>query len=221
MIILHHCVGARSFRALWTLEELQIPYELAMQPFPPRVHAPRYLEENPLGTIPLFQDGAVRMTESAAICQYLAERYGAGALSVPSADPAYGTYLNYLSFGESTLTFPQTLVLRYGRYETPKRRSEQVVQDYTRWFFARLKAFDTFVSNRTYICGERFTCADISVGYALLLADYLQLSGSFRPATAAYWQRLRDRAAFQKASAVEIAAAAAQGVPATPAPLVG
>ena len=220
MIVLHHCVGARSFRVLWTLEELELPYELVMLPFPPRVHVPQYLEINPAGTVPTLNDGDVRMTESVAICQYLAERYGDKALTVASDDPAYAPYLNYLSFGEATLTFPQTLILRYGRYESPERRSPQVVEDYTRWFFARLKSFDTFIAGRTFVCGDRFTVADISIGYALLLADYLQLSASFRPATTAYWRRLRERPAFLRASAVEIDTAVAQRVQATPAPLV-
>ena len=39
MITLYHCEGARSFRPLWTLEELGVPYELKMLPFPPRVLA--------------------------------------------------------------------------------------------------------------------------------------------------------------------------------------
>ncbi|MDO9714321.1 glutathione S-transferase N-terminal domain-containing protein [Paracraurococcus sp. LOR1-02] len=71
MIVLHHCSDARFLRPLWTLEETGLPYELHMLPFPPRAAAPDYLAINPLGTIPLLEDGAVRMTESAAICHYL------------------------------------------------------------------------------------------------------------------------------------------------------
>jgi len=67
MIVLHHCSDARSFRPLWALEELELPYELRMLPFPPRVLAKPYLAENPLGTIPLLVDGETRMTESAAM----------------------------------------------------------------------------------------------------------------------------------------------------------
>ena len=69
---LHHCVSARSFRALWMLEELQLPYTLHMLPFPPRVLQRSYLELNPLGTVPLLRHGEARLTESAAICEYLA-----------------------------------------------------------------------------------------------------------------------------------------------------
>lgn len=67
MINLYHCVDARSFRVLWTLEEIGLPYELTVLPFPPRVLAPGYKKINPLGTIPLLLDGATRMTESVAI----------------------------------------------------------------------------------------------------------------------------------------------------------
>lgn len=60
---LHHCVSARSFRALWMLEELQLPYTLHMLPFPPRVRQRSYLELNPLGTVPLLRHGEARLTE--------------------------------------------------------------------------------------------------------------------------------------------------------------
>jgi len=57
VITLYHCAAARSFRPLWTLEELGLPYELKMLPFPPRVFAKEYLGLNPLGTVPLLLDG--------------------------------------------------------------------------------------------------------------------------------------------------------------------
>ena len=103
--------------ALWALEEVGAPYRLEILPFPPRYLAREYLQINPLGTIPLMIDGDVRMTESAAICQYLAERYAGPPLAVRPDEPGYGAYLNALHFGEATLTFPQTIVLRY----TPPR----------------------------------------------------------------------------------------------------
>ena len=129
MITLYHCASARSFRPLWTLEELGLAYELKMLPFPPRVLAPDYLAVNPLGTIPTLFDGEMRMTESAAICQYLATRYGPSPLAVAPDEKDYGPFLNWLHFGEATLTFPQTLVLRYGQLEAPERRLPQAVED--------------------------------------------------------------------------------------------
>ena len=94
MLHLHHCVSARSFRPLWMLEELQLPYTLHMLPFPPRALARSFLELNPLGTVPLLVQGKapneVRMTESAAMCQYLAATHPDAGLDVAPTHPAYG-----------------------------------------------------------------------------------------------------------------------------------
>lgn len=202
MVTLWHCADARSFRALWALEELSLPYELKLLPFPPRVLSPEYLQVNPLGTIPFFVDGATRMTESSAIVQYLAVKHG-GPLLVEPADPAYGAWLNWLYLGEATLTFPQTLVLRYTRLEPEERRNPQVAEDYARWFMARLRAVDAALQDAEHLCAGRFTAADISVGYALLLAETLGLSERFSPTVAAYWARLQARDGFKRAKAAQ------------------
>jgi glutathione S-transferase len=104
------------------LEELALDYRLVMLPFPPRVLAKAYREINPLGTIPFLIDGETRMSESAAMVQYLIARYGPGEIGVEPDDPVYGAYLNFLHQGEATLTFPQTLVLRYSLQEPAERR---------------------------------------------------------------------------------------------------
>ena len=213
MIILHHCVNARSFRPLWTLEELGLDYKLCMLPFPPRERRRDFLATNPLGTVPAFLDGETRMMESAAICQYLVTRHGPTPLNVEPDEPAYGAFLNWLHFGEATLTFPQTIVLRYSRFETPGRRLPQAVADYTRWFLARLRAVDAAVLSADHLCASRFTAADVSVGYALMLAEDLDLSERFSPAVARYWQRLKSREAFKRATKRQQAAAIEQGVP--------
>lgn len=218
MITLYHCISARSFRPLWLLEEMQLPYELKVLPFPPRVQAREYLEVNPLGTVPAFFDGATRMTESVAICQYLAARYGPTPLQVDSDEADFGAFLNYLHFGEATLTFPQTLILRYGRFEPEARRAPQVVEDYTKWFLARLRSLDAVLADAEFLCAGRFTAADISVGYALMLADQIELQPRFTPAVLAYWERLRNRPAFQRTLAAQDRAAREQGV--SPAPAV-
>ena len=212
MIQLYHCADARSFRPLWTLEEMGLDYELKMLPFPPRVLAKDYLALNPLGTIPLLLDGETRMTESAAICQYLVTRHGPSPLAVGVDEPAYGAFLNALHFGEATLTFPQTLVLRYTRLEPKERRLPQAAEDYRKWFLARLRAVDAVVADSEWLCAGRFTAADISVGYALLLANTLGISDAFSEPVKAYWARLQARDGFQRAKAAQVKAAAEQGV---------
>ena len=220
MITLYHCISARSFRALWMLEELGVPYALKMLPFPPRVLARDFLELNPRGTVPLMIDGDTRMTESAAICEYLATRFSCGAMSVESHEANFGAYLNYLHLGEATLTFPQTLVLRYSHFEPPERLQPQVVEDYSKWFVARLRTLEPTLEREDFLCARRFTAADVSVGYALLLAEYLRLNERFTPGVARYWQRLRARDGFMRAMAAQEQAAIAQGVSTVPAAAV-
>ena len=211
-IHLYHCISARSFRPLWTLEELGLDYELHMLPFPPRVHHKPYFEHNPLGTVPLLIDGDTRMSESAAICQYLAARHGPGTLDVGAHEADFGAYLNYLHFGEATLTFPQALVLRYRHFEAAERRQPQVAQDYEKWFLARLRGLETALAGADTLCANRFTAADISVGYALLLAQHLDLAEQFTPAVNAYWQRLQARDGYRRAQQRQLDAAIEQGV---------
>jgi len=214
--VLYHCVAARSFRPLWALEELGLAYTLRVMPFPPRAHVKTWKQENPLDTIPLYVEGEVRMTESAAIIQYLADLHSPGGLAVAPHEAAYGCYLNFLHFGEATLTFPQTLVLRYTLLEPPERRVPQVVDDYRAWFLARLRTLEPRLTAQEYLCAGRFTAADISVGYALLMAKHLGLAGEFTPAVAAYGKRLEARPAYAAALEAEIRAAVAQGVDPTP-----
>lgn len=220
MLHLYHCVSARSFRCLWMLEELKLPYELHMLPFPPRVIARDYLTINPLGTVPLLLDGDVRLTESAGICEYLVRRYGHGQLDVTPDDPEFGQYLNWLHMSDATLTFPQTLVLRYRFFETTERLQPQVAEDYQRWFLARLKAVDAGFNHGEFLCGERFTAADVAVTYALQLASHLDMESQFPAGALNYWKRMQQRKAFIQALKIEEQAALKQGISATPSPLM-
>src|ERR1700754_725950 len=212
MITLYHCDAARSFRPLWMLEELGLPYELKMLPFPPRVFAKEYLALNPLGTIPFMIDGETRMTESSGICHYLGTKYGPTSLMVGAEESGFGAFLNWMYFSDATLTFPQTLVLRYSQLEPEERRNPQVAGDYAKWFLGRLRAVEVATGKAETLCAGRFTAADIAIGYALRLAENIGLAKGFGPNVAAYWQRLQARDGYQRAVAAEQKAGAEQNV---------
>jgi glutathione S-transferase len=103
-------------------------------------------------------------------------------------------------------------VLRYSRLEPEPRRNPQVAEDYQRWFLARLRAVDAALADGDWLCAGRFTAADISVGYALLLAQTLKISEWFTEPVKVYWERLQARDGFQRAKAAQVKAAAEQGV---------
>mgnify|MGYP001465365949 FL=1 len=167
-------------------------------PFPPRFRFEGYRDVNPLGTVPaLIADGAL-MTESSAIPHFLATRYGPSDLAVAPDEPDYARYLNFLFMGEATLTFPQTIHLRYTRLEPPERRVTQAAQDYAQWFGSRLKNAEGMMHGEFAAAG-RFTMADVSVGYAVMLALSIGLDEQVTPGMAAYLERLSQRDGFRRA----------------------
>jgi glutathione S-transferase len=187
-------------RPLWALEEMGLEYELVTLQFPPRAFHKDYKEVNPLGTVPTFVDGDLVMTESAGICHYLGEKYGPTPLAVTKDEKDYGAYVNWLHRSDATLTFPQTLVLRYTMLEPEERRQPQVAADYRTWFLARWRSVEAGLEARDYLCAERFTMADICVGFSLHLAKWIGIDEAFTPNVTRWWERITARPAYKKAA---------------------
>jgi glutathione S-transferase len=192
--ILYHCAGARSLRCLWAAEEVGFECEVKTLPFPPRVFAPEYKAINPLGTVPGWAEDGYLLTESAAICQRIAM---GTPLEVLPGEADYLPYLNWLHRSDATLTFPQTIVLRYTRLEPKERRLAQAVEDYKAFFLGRAKSVETALSDgREHLVAGRFTIADICVGYAFFLAETLRLTDEIGPFTQSWRTRIEARPAF-------------------------
>lgn len=195
-ITLYHCLNSRSLRPLWALEEMGLDYELVTMEFPPRAKHPGYLDINPLGTVPTLVDSSVTLTESTGICQYLVDKYGPHSIGVNRDEAEYGEYLNWLHRSDATLTFPQTIVLRYSQHEPPERRLPQAVEDYSIWFLSRLRSVEAALENKEFLVAERFTIADIAVGYALFMGRRLGLDERYKPNCVRYLDSLIRRPAF-------------------------
>ncbi len=196
---LYHCKDSRSLRPLWALEEMGMSYELIELPFPPRVFKKDYLGINPLGTVPYFIDGDARMTESSGICHYLVERYQQYQFGVRPDHPEYASYINWLFHSDATITFPQTVMIRYTLLEPDERKLPQAVADYRGFFLGRLRMLDAHMQTREFLVDNRFTIADICVGYALFLGEQLNMAKHYAPHLQAYLQRLKARPAFLRA----------------------
>eukprot|EP01065_Artemidia_motanka_P036284 TRINITY_DN44198_c0_g1_i1.p2 TRINITY_DN44198_c0_g1~~TRINITY_DN44198_c0_g1_i1.p2 ORF type:complete len:232 (+),score=66.58 TRINITY_DN44198_c0_g1_i1:63-758(+) len=202
---LYHCKQARSLRALWTMHEMGIADQckLITMPFPPRVFVKSYLKHNILGTIPYFvDDKGAKMTESCSIPQYLAAKHGPTSLAVQPDEPDYAAYLNWIGHADATLTFPQTVVLRYKLQEPGK--ADKAAVDYGKWYLARLRLLDSVLADgREFLCAGRFTIADILITYPLLLGRSFGFDKSYKPQTLAYLKRMTSRPAFLSACAHE------------------
>lgn len=209
--ILYTCARSRGLRASWTAQELGLALDYRMLPFPPRKLAPDFLAVNPLGTVPaLLHDGQL-LTESVAIAHYLATRWGPSSLAVDHGEADYGAFLDFLHYAEATITFPQTVWIRFAMMEKD-RGLEAAGQAYAEWFAQRLVKIEQRLTTREFLCAERFTVADIAVTYALYLSSLNGLDHLVTPATRAYRERMICRPAFTKALEAEIRAAAEQGI---------
>lgn len=191
------CNDSRHVRVLWTAEEMNLDYQLEMMPFPPRFLQKEYLDTNMLGTVPYLIDGDIKMTESVAICQYLAEKYGPTDLKVNPDEDDFPAYLNWMAHSDATLTFPQTVYLRYAFQEIGV--ADNAAEGYKRWFVARLKLLEKTLEEKEYLCSNRLTLADICVGYAIYLAKCLNIEKAFKPNIVRWTNMLFEREAFKKA----------------------
>ena len=214
---LWHSPGARSSRVLWTMHELGIEHDidLVTMPFPPRVTYKPYLKHNVLGTIPFFEsllpnESHVKMTESVSICMYLAQKYNS-TLTVQPHELEYATFLNWMVHSEATLTFPQTVVLRYTKQEVGV--ADAAATGYAKWYIARLRLLNNALADgRQFLCMSRFTVADICVSYALFLGTGLTepksgklLSSFYKPHTKKWMEAMLSRSGWTSAAHMEIA----------------
>jgi glutathione S-transferase len=194
---IYHVPRTRSVRVLWMLEEMGVAYEAVKISFPPT--DPDFLAANPTATLPLFLDGDVRLTESIAILQYLAGRHGPTSLAVGPQEPGFPDYLQFLEVGEATLATP----LVRTRFMAPAdQKANWTVENSKSVFVNRVQLVAEQLMTHEYMAADRFTAADISVGYALGFGEGLGLADGYAPSVADYWRRLQDRPAYQRAKAV-------------------
>jgi glutathione S-transferase len=195
--ILYHCPDARSLRCLWAVEEAGMDVDLRLLKFPPRAFEPDYRAVNPLMTVPGWvEDGRV-MTESAAICERIAE---GTALEVRRDEPDYWDARNWLHRSDATLTFPLAIMIRYTRVEPEERRLAQAVADYKAFFGGRARSIEAALADgRDWLVAGRFTVADIVIGYAAFLATTLRADDVLGEATQAWLARCSARDGFRRA----------------------
>lgn len=195
--ILYHCPDARSLRCLWAVEEAGIDVDLRLLKFPPRAFEPDYRAVNPLMTIPGWVENGQLMTESAAICERIAE---GTSLEVDRDENDYWAWRNWLHRSDATLTFPLAIMIRYTRVEPEERRLGQAVADYKAFFGGRAKSIEAALADgREWLVAGRFTIADIVIGYAAFLAKTLDADDMLGDATKAWLARCMAREGFQRA----------------------
>jgi glutathione S-transferase len=201
MPTLYHAKNTRSMRVLWVLEELGVNAEIRSLPFPPSKLQPDYLSVNPTGTVPTLIDGPVRLTESMAICEYLAAKHDSPLL-VGTGDPARIEFVQWLWYGESTLMTPLSRMATVGRLQRTGPDIDAVIEDARNNTGVRLAALERRLEGRDFLVAGRLTLADISAGYPLHLVGLNGMDHLLGPRSTAYRERLRSRPAYQRAIAI-------------------
>ena len=202
MLTLYHSTQSRSVRPRWLLEEIGAPYELVrLNLAAGETKRPEYLRINPNGTVPALVDGDLTLFESAAICQYLADRFPEKRLAPPIETPARGLYYQWIQYAMATLEPPiVTLFLHTIRLPEAERNAKLVAEAHARLAPA-LDVIERALAGREFILGKDFTAADVMMGSTLGWARMFGMMDDARPNIAAYVARMSARPAFQRASA--------------------
>jgi glutathione S-transferase len=189
----------RGFRVVWLLEEMGLPYRLRPVDLLAGVEKdPEFLAINPAGFIPALQDGDVTMVESIAIMEYLMARYGPTPLAPDPHDPAFPAYQQFLHLGEAGLAASIYFVVNARNRAPAAERNNWSAGHALEVYESRLGLVTRQLARSPYLAGEAFTAADISVTYALELA---QRAGGVAPGEAekAYMARTTGREGYKRA----------------------
>ena len=189
----------RGFRVVWLLEEMGLPNRLRPVDLLAGVeHDEEFLAINPGGFIPAIQDGEVTMVESIAIMEYLLARYGPSPLAPPPRDPAFPAYQQFLHLGEAGLAASIYFVSGARNIAPEAERYNWSAGQALGVYRTRLRLVTRQLARSPYLAGDTFTAADISVTYALELA---QRSGSAElgEAEQAYVARTTARDGYKRA----------------------
>lgn len=187
----HYCNPmSRAVSTIWMFEELDVPHEQIVLDFGAGENrSPEFLAINPMGKVPTLVDGAAVVTEVAAICAYLADKFPEKGLAPAPGTPERGIYYRYLFVPGTTLE-PLFSLSSLG-FEHPNAGSAG---------WGDLERVMTTVESMTpetgWAMGERFTAADVVFGGLLdfsIRFDWVKPS----PKVSAYVDRIRARPAYQ------------------------
>lgn len=190
--------NGRTLRALWALEEVGAPYEyVEVDIMHGQGREPWFLEINPSGKVPVLDDGGTIITESAAICLHLAEKFAESRLLPPPGTSDRTQCYKWISFVLTELDAPLWTIAKH-RFGLPKERRVPAVIDTAIWEFeVAEKLLAAGLGERPYLVGASFTVPDILAGHTLVWAKSARLEV---PNTlVSYLNSLTTRDAFKRA----------------------
>ena len=201
-LVLYTNPMSRGRIARWMLEEVGQPYRTEVLNYASTMKAPAYLAINPMGKVPALRHGDAVVTETAAICAYLADAFPQASLAPPSGSKLRAPYYRWLFFTAGPVE--AALTNKALGFEVPPDRERMM------GYGNIAQALDTLeaaVSRSEYLVGDSFTAADLYVGSHIgfgLMFGTLEKRAAFEK----YWQRVSSRPACLRAKELDDAEAA-------------
>ncbi|WP_375594872.1 glutathione S-transferase family protein [Algihabitans albus] len=203
-LVLYTNPMSRGRTARWMLEEVGAPYCTELIHYGTTIKQPAYLAVNPMGKVPALRHGDTVVTETAAICTYLADAFPEAELAPPL--DRRGPYYRWLFFAAGPLEAAITNTAL--QLEPPDDKRSMVGYGS---FAQVLDVLEAEVSARPYLADARFTAADLYVGAQLGWGMHFGIVEK-RQAFLDYWGRVGKRPAQRRAKELDDALADADAV---------
>ncbi|HEY5063958.1 MAG TPA: glutathione S-transferase family protein [Xanthobacteraceae bacterium] len=203
-LVLYTNPQSRGRIARWMLEEIGQPYRVDVLDYATTMKAPAYLTINPMGKVPALRHGAAVVTETPAICAYLADAFPQAGLAPPHDDRMRAPYYRWLFFAAGPAE--AAVSNKAMGFAVPPERERMM--GYGRIGLV-MDTLEAAVSQSDYLAGSTFTAADLYVGSHLGFGMMFGMIEK-RPAFERYWQRLSARPACVRAKELDDALAASQ-----------
>jgi glutathione S-transferase len=173
----------------WMLEEIGEPYDTEIIAYE-HIKDPAYLAVNPMGKVPAIRHNNDVVTECAAICAYLADVFPGAQLGPRDSEKAdYYRWMFYAA-GPVEQAFSNKAV----GWEVPDGRERMFgYGSYDRV----VSVLDELFSQRDYVCGDRFTAADVYVGSQIMFPMQFGMIPE-RESFIRYRDRLTSRDAYKR-----------------------
>jgi glutathione S-transferase len=203
MIRLYGMPHTRSFRVLWALEEIGVEYEYQLVNLgKSEGKTPEFLALNPSGKLPAIKDGELVLTESAAICSYLADAYPDKNLIPVVGTAERALYNQWCFFVLSELEQPLWTMGKH-KFALPKEyRVPEVLKTAGFEYVRALSVLETGLKGREFIVGDHFTMADLLMGHTLNWAQAFKIDHGSELLDR-YLDRIRHRPAWTRALAID------------------
>jgi glutathione S-transferase len=196
-LVLYTNPRSRGRIARWMLEEVGQPYRAEILDYATTLKAPAYLAINPMGKVPALRHGAALVTETAAICAYLADAFPQAGLAPPPGDRRRAPYYRWLFFAAGPVEAAVSNKA-FGLKLPPEREGNIGYGSYERVIKTLVEA----LSASDYLAGGEFSAADLYLGAHIGMGMQFGTIEK-RPVFELYWLRLASRPAYLRAKALD------------------